>query len=219
MTSGESAFVEFCQEYGISCKRVPEESDRKTPDFWLDCDGTKMLIEIKDVQSNGDEKTALEDLNEHGFAVWGTGKVGARVRRKIEKARSQLKGARGDGVSAILLLYDSRDPVTASLSDYEILVAMYGYEAIQVEGEHEGRRRFGGSAQMTASTRTYISAVGVLSSDLGLRIYLNWFATVPLAPGAFPRAAPVEVYSLQSDPRNGFGCWTRVHFSHDSKST
>ena len=178
-----------------------------------------MLVEVKDLTVNPEEAEALRQLNEDGVAVWGSARVGERVRSKIDRAHLQLRDARELAIPSLLVLYDSRDPAVATLSDYQILVAMYGFQAIAIGGARDGQVSFGGGKQMTPKSRDYISGIGVLSNDLTLDIYLNWFARHPLSSVSFPAESQVRVFALPQSPLDGFSHWMRVDVSSDDKST
>jgi hypothetical protein len=210
VTEGEKQFGRFCSLNGIKSRQIAETPTVKTADYEILLNGSVVLIEIKDFDMNPEETDALRELDEQGVAVWGSSGPGARIRRKIDRAHSQLTNACELEVPALIVLYDNRDPAVAIVSDYEILVAMYGYQTIAIGGRHDGQHFFGGGQQMTPETRAYISGIGVLTAEPALDIYLNWFAQYPLSPFSFPADARVCVYALPHSPLDGFARWIPV---------
>jgi hypothetical protein len=87
LTESEALFEEYCESNGIPCYRIKED-DSRTPDYEIFDDDKKIIVEVKQIEPNSDDETALQELKEDGF-----GSVsyvpGHRVRKKI-KALSAL---------------------------------------------------------------------------------------------------------------------------------
>lgn len=210
MTTGERRFSEFCRKHGFQFQRVDEESDRQTPDFMLFPAESPIIVEIKDLTNNPEETEALNRLRTDHFAVWGTSKVGNRIRNKIKSAHGQLKQQALSSTPSILVIVDDRDESVSILSSYEIAVAMFGYQTMIMGSDGHVSQRFGSGAQMTVSSRTYISAIGVLEKNLQLDLYLNFYAGNPLNSNALIRCVAVKVYRVDKPPRGSFGDWIQL---------
>ena len=187
-----------------------ENSKSKNPDYILFPELDAIIIEIKDLAHNPDETRALDQIKKNHFAVWGSSKTGSRIREKIRKAHAQLRVSRDQKLPTILLLFDDRDYRVSVLSPYEIAVAMYGYETRAPRPDHVVSRRFGARAQMTAKTRKYISAIGIIDTELNLRLYLNFFAETPLHSSELMKCPVVTAYVLRQSPEMGFSDWTEI---------
>lgn len=209
-TSGEKLFVAFCTKYRLSYTRIVENPNSKNPDYMLFPERDPIVIEIKDLTDNPDETRAVDQIEKMRFAVWGSSRIGSRIREKIRKSHAQLKAYRNRKLPTILLVFDDRDCRVSVLSPYEIAVAMYGYETRALNADRSVSRRFGLGAQMTAKTRKYISAIGVINSDLNLSLYLNCHAEIPLDSSEIMKCPAVTVYSLGQRPEIGFSDWTQL---------
>ena len=69
MTSGEIAFISFCQCAGIPIEPI-EESDAKGPDYQMVAKGRSIIVEVKDFDLNPEEKEGWKLINE---VVWHFG--------------------------------------------------------------------------------------------------------------------------------------------------
>ncbi len=210
MTTGERRFVEFCHKHGFQFRRVDEKPDRQTPDYVLFPAESPVIVEIKDLTNNPEDTEVLNRLRTERFAVWGTSKVGNRIRNKIKSAREQLKQQALSSTPSILVIVDDRDESVSILSSYEIAVAMFGYQTMIMGSDGHVSQRFGSGAQMTVRSRTYISAIGVLGKDLQLDLYLNFYAENPLSSNSLIRCAAVRFYRVDKPPRDSFGDWIQV---------
>jgi len=209
MTEGERHFVDFCLKYQFDYRPIQENPRSKNPDYELFPDKTPIIIEIKDIENNPEEKQAINDIASKGFAVWGSSRVGSKIRNKIKDAHLQLKEGSNQSPT-ILLIFDDRNECVSVLSPYEIAVAMYGYETLVLNIDRSVSRRFGGGKQMTSSSRQYISAVGILNANLTIRLFLNWYTARSLPSSPLTKCPAVTMYALQREPRTNFDAWTEV---------
>ncbi|MEJ2673209.1 MAG: hypothetical protein P8168_13615 [Deltaproteobacteria bacterium] len=186
MTHSEIFFKKYCANSEIKCISI-QTGKSKTPDYELIIDGQRIIVEVKEVDRNKDEK---ESLRQYGREE-RTGVPGDRVRRKIWQASAQIKGLTQEIYPSILVLYDLT--WGGHLNPYSIRVAMYGLEQIHINVpvNPSGRPHFKGMSygpkrKMTEEDNKSISAIGVLSTpgpnEIVLYIYHNKFAAVPLDP-------------------------------------
>ncbi len=190
MTESEAFFEKYCANSGIKYDRIPRE-ETKTPDYWLTIDGQRVVVEIKEIDRNKEEQESYRLSKERGYEE-GTNTPGHRVRKKIYDSSAQIK-ARSQGIyPSILVLFD-RGRNVGHLDPYEIRVAMYGLEQIDIKvpinpaiSPYATGMRYGPKRKMTEDHNTSISAIGVLSTpgpnEILLEVYHNKFAALPLNP-------------------------------------
>ncbi len=201
----------------------------KTPDYELALGNVPVIVEVKELTLNKPDTEALRDFNSSGSAVWGLSNLGNRVRNKIESAKHQLERLSSGLCPGLLLLYDARPRPIRGIYPYEILVAMYGFETIDVHFSEEpaesvrfGRHRFGKGSKLRYSTHTYISAVGVLreagGSRLHIDLYHNIFADKPLPLEQILGREDMSLFSVPSGSNNEFREWVQVVSAEEYES-
>ncbi len=210
MTSGERCFIQLCKKHGFKFRSIIAEDNSRTPDYEVNVGGYIIFVEIKDFEINKEEKVALETLQADRCAVWGSSKVGNRVRNKIEDASDQLKNNMVGASPAILILFDNRPEQISLLSTYEIAVAMYGFQTIDLNSRGMKNQRFGAKAQMSTGTRTYISAIGVLRTNLTLDLFENYYAKNRLDINILTGCSDISMFRLSHSPRDKFSDWEQV---------
>ena len=190
VTRSETLFVELCEVVGWAFERLDEAGHGiPSPDFLLEaCDGTNIVVEIKQFDPNREEREELEKLETGGMARFFT-KPGKRVRKAVKKAARQLKARSAGSAPAMLVVFDATgfrihdDP-------YAVLTAMRGLDVVPVQGAHDtevpvefGIRRPGPEKRMTPNMHTSISGIAALretQNGLSLDIYHNSFAKCPI---------------------------------------
>ena len=90
MTTSEQLFEKFCCGNGIHFDRLSPDGS-KTPDYEIDLNGRNMVVEIKELTPNEEEQQAIFNLEEKNTASWGSGKIGNRLRCKIDNAKRQIE--------------------------------------------------------------------------------------------------------------------------------
>ena len=190
-TTSEEVFERFCAQRGIGCRRIPE-ADTRTPDYELDCDTVTLVVEVKEVTPNEEERESERLALERGVGKVVSHTPGDRVRRKIKSCSGQIK-ARSRGILPSMLVVFDRGRVVGHVDAYNIRVAMYGLEQVHIAVPPIGPGSpyavgmgYGPKRQMTPKHNTSISAIGALMmtgpNDILLYAYHNKFAHVPLAP-------------------------------------
>lgn len=187
-TESEALFEQFCDDNGISWKRIDSE-DSKTPDYEASFGNHCVIIEIKQLDPNKEELRVRERGRESGRASYWPA-ADRRVRNKIGSARKQLKAYSDGMLPTMLVLYDNV-PFNA-LDSCDIITAMYGDEVARfavpeysVEPTVLVNIGVGGGRKLTPSTNTTISAVAWLHQRYGvlnLVIYHNIYAKNPIDP-------------------------------------
>jgi len=221
MTISEQQFERFCNTYGLPFKRLTPDI-HKTPDYEVVLGGQRTIVEIKELTSNDEEVKVVRDLREKRSASWGSAKVGNRIRYKIDDSKRQLERLAAGKCPGILLLYDTRPIPVRGISPYEILVAMYGFETVDLhvpekmgEPVRFGKHRFGKGKKLRQDCHTFISAVGVLretnpEGSLHLDLYDNVFADSPLSLEQLAGREDISVFTVAPGDGNEFRGWAKL---------
>ncbi|ORC36836.1 hypothetical protein B4O97_04215 [Marispirochaeta aestuarii] len=209
MTNGEYEFINLCSILNIRYERIVEGKD-KSPDFLIYLNDNLIYIEIKDLETNPDEKSAINELSENDFAVWGNSKPGNRIRQKIKEGSVQLRKYCANKYPSIIIIHDNRSSQVSILSEYEIKTGMYGIEHRTLDKTGNIIKRFGSDRRLTENHGTYISAVGILKENNMLDLYLNYFSDIPLDHHQLKQFKGVKVYALSNDPREKFAEWKKL---------
>ena len=221
MTISEEQFEHFCRQASIPCTRLAE-GEEKTADYDILLGGQRIIVEVKEIKANEADRQALCELREKHSAGRGTNKVGSRIRNKIGAAKRQIERLAAGKCPGVLLLYDTRSPEIRGVWPYEILVAMYGYETIDVhvsEDSNEpvrfGTHRFGKGKKLGPDCHTYISAIGilretVLANVLHIDLYHNVYADHPLPLAEIVPRKDMTVFSVAPGGVNEFRGWAQI---------
>ena len=230
MTISEDQFERFCNQGNLPFVRL-EPDGQETPDYEVVLGGQHAIFEIKELTPNKEEMHALRDVKEKHSASWGSSKVGNRIRYKIDDAKRQLERLAGGKCPGVVLLYDARPPLIRSISPYEIEVAMYGFETIDLDvpdkiGEPVtfGKRRFGKGKKLRHDSHTFISAVGVLressrNGPLHMDLYLNVFADKPLPLDKLVQRRDISLYTVPPGKGNEFRGWAKIVTEEEYKKS
>jgi hypothetical protein len=188
-TRSECLFQKICRRHGYkttSLERQPHLA-RKSADFRVTANGSTFIVEVKELTPNRDDLRQIREMKETGTTSGGS-TVGARAREAIKQASAQLRLYKGQNLPLLIVLYDNvrtADGRVAHpmcyLEPHCIDAAMYGDLVVMVpigRGTPRTADRSGGGRTMTDTTKTYISAVAVISDwdDESFLIYHNRFA-------------------------------------------
>src|SRR5438105_2794171 len=127
-TVSEGIFEQFCTAKGIAFDRI-DETDQKTPDYYLKCGAVRIVAEVKETSPNAEERESNRVLEQTGVGLAVGGTPGARVRSMIKRCSPQLK-ARSEGVHPSLLVVFDEGRICGHVEPYHIRVAMYGLEQV-----------------------------------------------------------------------------------------
>ncbi len=214
-TQGEIQFEEYCVLTQIEYTKIPTRSDKaeRTPDYIIKIGEQEIIAEIKDFDLTDEDKINIENFESKGFFISETHKPGNKIRAKINDAKGQLKKDKAN----IIVLYDNRHDLVASIYDYEIKVAMYGLEtcllntpeknsAPQMVGKKFGKE----GSTLRTNQNTRISAIGVLKNRL-LHIFHNSFAVNPLNIDSLAEIKAIIQYKIDIDKNKTFGDWIKIN--------
>ncbi|MDN3514279.1 MAG: hypothetical protein NG747_07755 [Candidatus Brocadia sp.] len=230
MTKSEEQFERFCKSGNLTFVRL-KPNGQKTPDYEVVLDDQQVIIEIKELTLNKEEIQALRNIEANYPASWGSNKVGNRIRYKIDDAKRQLEHLAGGKCPGVVLLYDTRPPPIRGISPYEIEVAMYGSETIDLHVSDKigepiafGKHRFGKGKKLRHDCHTFISAVGVLresSSDVTLHmdLYCNIYADKSLLLDKLVQRRDISLYTVAPGKGNEFRGWAKIVIEEEYKKS
>lgn len=217
-TLSETWFEEFCVRSLISYARVPE-TDGKRPDYTVTVSEQVIIVEVKEITPNKEERDSDRLLAERGVGLVTGGTPGARVRKKIAESSPQIKALAQGRHPSMLVLFD-RGRVAGHLDPYQIRVAMYGLEQIHIVVGRDPSVRpvatgmsYGPKRKMTETDNTSISAVGSLfmtgPDSVHLAVYHNRFAAIPLNP-ALLAARGIPQFRLAEETPGRAAEWMEI---------
>lgn len=216
-TQSEHLFEQFCETKRIRFKRVTVGATR-TPDYDVFLPTRKVVIEVKEITPNAEEKAAAAAARNRQYVVVSL-TPGERVRRKIADASAQIKARTRSRYPGVLVLYED-GPLPRHVDHYQVRVAMYGLETIVFAVPQDPRaspypvaRRYGPRRKLTPTDNRSISAVAVLSSPhrgpVELTVFHNAHATVPLPPSLLCRYG-IRQYQLANAQQDSIANWEEV---------
>jgi hypothetical protein len=220
-TQSEIWFEEYCANRGVPCSRI-EESNGRTPDYELDLDGQKIIVEVKEILPNAEEKASIEKLKRESVGLATGGTPGERVRGKIADASGQIKAKTDGRLASLLLLCDIKygcGQITGHVNPYNIRVAMEGLDQLILALPQDRHKppyttgmKSGPKKKMTDMHNTSISGIGVLSTPPGapisLVVYHNRYAAIPI-PADKLQKHNIPQYCLSGNP-GGPSNWVEI---------
>lgn len=187
-TESEILFERLCRESAIPVERI-DESEVTTPDYEITLSAGPVLVEVKQLEPNAEDKELLAQLRTGksvGFSV-DMGRVRLPIMQGVKQLRPHAKGKK----PAIVVLYDTIG-LGNYLDPYCISFSMYGPEKVhydvpqdpRAEIQYRGMSR-GGNSVATKNENTTLSAVGVLyeygpANKPHMDLFHNFHASVPL---------------------------------------
>jgi hypothetical protein len=168
-TRSEKWFEDYCANSELAYKRI-SEGNSKTPDYELTIDGQRIIVEVKEILRNTEERESDRLLSERGYGSVLSNTPGDRVRKKIRDSSAQIKARTKSMYPSILVLCDLKfgcGQITGHLDPYNIRVAMYGLEQIYIAvprdhsvSPYATGMSYGAKRRMTEDHNTSISAIG-----------------------------------------------------------
>src|SRR5687768_2576750 len=113
LTRSEQLFDEFCNEQKVMFNRLSpiQIKDRKQPDRIIDLQGKTVVVEIKQIEPNEDDKRFHKTLERDGMSEQrrNPDDVAERVRNLIKDGARQIKSYLLDSppVPAIIVILDN----------------------------------------------------------------------------------------------------------------
>ncbi len=190
MTKSEELFEAFLKENAVSFVRIPEANE-PTPDYLLDFNGYKIIVEIKEISEDVNFKTGQ-------FAV-SSRTVGKHVRDRISKAKTQIQQANKKSLPAVLLIYNRLDTdfQLFGTEDHDFRDAILGEYTVVLQNEplkiidsYHGLNK-----SFLKSKNTSFSAVGRLKlcgRILEVTLFGNPYAKIRLDCGRLPACFKVD---------------------------
>lgn len=221
-TISQELLEKFCLENSLRLKPVPRssKSGRKTPDYILTLQRRKVLVEVKQLDPNPQDRARLQRLRNHGSTGVISNEPGHRIRGKIEDARLQIKQRSICWKPAVLVLYDNTGLLIGQLDPHDVLNAMYGEEMVNffVDETNGTQRiywwhRFGGKRKVSPRYNTTLSAIAILievHKGLEIDFYHNDYAAKRFNPD-WLRLSPVRHFRLGGvASRGGLREWNEI---------
>lgn len=217
-SKSEQLFEDYCSSKAIKFEKIGEEAQSR-PDYMITINGINIVVEVKQIDPNKDDKEKLAEFQRKGFVV-GSSTPGARVRSKITDAGPQIASVAKGRYPGVLVLYSNLSFVLGSpLEPYNVRVGMYGFDTFVfsrpgnfIDSPRLIARKFGPKRKLTPSHNTSISALAVLSEskeDLTLVFYHNEYAAIrlPLEVASF---IGEKQFVLSRDEPMEFQTWVDV---------
>ena len=214
-TESEALFERLCALRGLECESVPRVQNQQTPDYRVLLDGSRILVEIKQLDPTPKDKE-LQKAMLSGLDIGPVSAPTPRVRNQIAYAYRQLKSFSSAGQPCVIVLYNNAGVLNA-IDSFIVSSAMFGQYGVSFAVPANPRanitvtsQRFFGERRVSRNECRGISGVAVLKieweSNLTLRMYHNPFAKNPIARSA---ASKLVTHQYQFDnPHEGqFVVW------------
>lgn len=194
-TRSEAVFESWLDANMLQWRCIPPGSNR-TADYAVTiAPGVEVIFELKQIETNRDWKDDVV----HG------GEVGASVRERINRSKSQIKASSAEGKAAVLVVFNDYDPLQLSgTENHDFVAAMYGGYTLKlgVESRRITGRFLGNGKSFQSNKNTSFSAIGRLKQSgreaaPSVTIFENIHASIPLDYGALPKC--FEVVRFESD--------------------
>ena len=220
-TQSEIWFEEYCSSREVPFARI-EESNNRTPDYELNLDGQIIIVEVKEILPNTEEKASIKKLKRESVGLTTGDTPGERVRGKIAGASGQIKARTDRRFASLLVLCDIKygcGQITGHVNPYNIRVAMEGLDQRILAVPQDRREspyttgmKSGPKKKMTDMHNTSISGIGVLSTPPGapisLVVYHNRYAAIPIPTDKLQKLN-VPQYCLSGNP-GGPSNWVEI---------
>ena len=222
-THSESLFEHYCRSKGIPWRKIPE-ADTRTPDYELAIEDRRIIVEVKEITRNKEERESDRLSRERGYGNVESNTPGDRVRSKITDSSAQIK-ARSLGINpSILVLFDCGHAYR-HLHPYKIRVAMYGLEQVYIAVPPLGSGQpsvtgmgYGPKRKMTHEHNNSISAIGSLFTpgpdEVAMHVYHNKFAEVPLDVELLAKYG-IDQFELDNEVAGTTANWKEVVLSEE----
>lgn len=201
-TVSELAFEAFLKDLAVPFDRV-ETADSRRPDYEVTFGGTRMFVEVKQIEVDSDFGPLLKSRT-----------VGNHVRSKISEAKEQLQWAAGNGHSAILVIYNALDPMHLfGTEDHDFEAAMFGEHTVKMGFEPAGTSEptiiesyCGRNKSLSRSKNSSFSALARLRPNAAgtiLTIFENPFAKHALPYEKLPLCFDILRFKRPTEPGTG----------------
>ncbi|MEM9416091.1 MAG: hypothetical protein AAGA29_11550 [Planctomycetota bacterium] len=201
-TKSELLFEELCKLENIPFDRLLELQDDKQPDYEIAPKGEKVVVEIKQIEPNDEDKAFAAALEQDGMATQcrSPDRMSRRIRNHMRDSCQQFTSylSRNSPVPAMLVVFDNAK--NHYTDPYTIQVALHGYEQVTLGVGPPGvdpvviDAGFGerNNRELRPDKNEHLSAVATLHECwevykphdrfLRMAIYHNPYAETPLSP-------------------------------------
>jgi len=196
-TCSEIVFERWLDANGLSWRPISTEAV-KTPDYAVTvAPGVEIIFEIKQIETKRNWK---DDIVHEG-------EVGAFVRKRINRSKSQLRKASLQGKPTVLVVFNAYDPLQLfGTEDHDFICAMYGAHTLRmsIESREITGRFLGEGKSFQANRNTSFSAIARLresgrEATVSMTIFENVHASVPIDYGSLPPCFEVERFNPVKD--------------------
>jgi hypothetical protein len=191
-TRSEVIFERWLDANTLAWRPIPT-GPAKTPDYSvIVAPGEEVVFEVKQIET---------DRDWHDEVVHG-GEVGALVRERINRSKSQIKASSKDGKPTVLIIFNNYDPLQLSgTEDHDFFHAMYGAYSLKIGVESRAitERFLGKGKSFQPAKNTSFSAIGRLTetgreATVTVTIFENIHAAVPINYDVLPPCFEVVRY-------------------------
>src|SRR2546425_7973285 len=107
LTRSEDVFSKYCSLRGYSMHRIIAGRTReKSPDWEVTAVGTRVVVEVKELQANPNDIRFAEDMRMNQVGSYGD-KLGRRVSLHIMDAAKQLCRYQTEDAPCVIVLFDN----------------------------------------------------------------------------------------------------------------
>jgi hypothetical protein len=203
-TRSEEVFEDFLERNGLVFEKIEEDTSPR-PDYIVDVAGLKLVFELKELDRDENFGILRDPSAPHIRSHSRT--IGDHVRRRIDGSRRQIQYGAKHGIPAILLIYNTLDPVFQMFGteDTDFTAAMCGEHTILLNRVTKVTSDlFNGKNQLLQRQKnTSFSAVGRLCDRGGVTtvtLFENVFAKVSLPYEQLPACFEVRRVNLSTEP-------------------
>jgi hypothetical protein len=203
-TISERLFEQWCREQRIEQRRVRTAcvEGHQRPDYAMRMPRGWCIVEVKQIEANREDRERVVPLRNGTLQpFWAN--PGARLRKPIVKASSQLQRFSLCGFPTVVLLFDTTGNFHTEM--FQVIQAILGEQSLRIEvsADFQHEPQFlgvfsGKKATLTAQHNTSVSAVAVLrqpsGSPLAIDLCRNRFARIPILP---EEAAPFVQHQIE----------------------
>jgi hypothetical protein len=213
----ETLFETLCSAQGLGYSKI-KEGTIKTPDYFVEIDGTVFVAEVKQIDPNDEQKKLLAEFKKNKFISVST-TPGEKVRSKIKSSTAQISKLAKGKMPGMLVLYNNLSLVLGDpIEPYNIRVGMFGFDTIVLTKPRDFSapriidKKFGPKRKITKEHNTSISALAVINEKepIWLDIYHNPYAAIPFTHGIFQKRGNREYELAEKQPLK-FQEWEEIN--------
>ena len=195
-TASEKLFEKACEGLALSIRRIREAS-RPRPDYKVTLDVGALVVEVKQVGSNADDKEREWQLSTTGRSFGGVSLT--RLRPLVAAANKQLRPWALRGIPTVVALYDPH-PFQLYTEDHHVR-SLFGDIGISmpVHGHDHAAQDVVFARNQILSDRKNRSVSAVIAireqfrAPIGLVLFHNPYSRIPLQHGCAERLGMREV--------------------------